>query len=554
MTYSLLWIEGMIAALLWCAAWRTAARRPWAPIARIAASAAALLPVLVGLAGLTASVMLMQEHVAGNGIWFTASWLVGLLAGTTYIWRRTSRSRSHSRDEAWTLGWLAPSAAAALALAVITFWIIDSRMRSQLALVRAEATALAMSTAPPRVPDVENAALIYEQAIENLQWEVDGNVLPEAVDDWFDNPASPFPADNAELNATLDQNVTTLALLHRAAQRPHCFFERDYSRLGINTPMPEVTRLMTFARLLQLDAGRELHRGNCLNAARDVRTMMAMSAHLLPEPILISQLVSAALLGRAFDMIPLVLAHPALDAGSVAMLDPADHHATMRHSMQRAMLGEEAFGLSVFAALGDGETTYNELVGTISFDGAGPGLMDSIRRALQQLVTPLWRVLLMGDDLNGYRQWMATQRNIGAEPFHTEGTQRRMEEAKRAEESINSAAPGVLTMAVAPAISSMHVTVARTDAQYRLIILAVAMARYQQANDGALPQSLADLVPDHLIANPIDPFDGRALRFVPLENGGFRIYSVGPNRTDDGGMTNADNRDEGDVVMTVTRG
>jgi hypothetical protein len=48
------------------------------------------------------------------------------------------------------------------------------------------------------------------------------------------------------------------------------------------------------------------------------------------------------------------------------------------------------------------------------------------------------------------------------------------------------------------------------------------------------PDQLDDLVPCYLSRVPTDPFDGQPLRYKRLDNG-VVIYSVGPDRMDDGG-------------------
>jgi hypothetical protein len=62
---------------------------------------------------------------------------------------------------------------------------------------------------------------------------------------------------------------------------------------------------------------------------------------------------------------------------------------------------------------------------------------------------------------------------------------------------------------------------------------AVAVERYRLAT-GQLPDDLSELVPSHLEEIPLDPFDGRPLRYKKRD-GGYVVYSVGPDGTDDNG-------------------
>lgn len=91
---------------------------------------------------------------------------------------------------------------------------------------------------------------------------------------------------------------------------------------------------------------------------------------------------------------------------------------------------------------------------------------------------------------------------------------------------------------------------AQAQAHLRLAEAAIAIRRFQLAR-GVKPKSLEELVPDYLESVPLDPFDGRAIRYLPSAGPNyFTIYSVGADQRDDGG----DGR-EGDVkpdlFMTV---
>jgi hypothetical protein len=74
------------------------------------------------------------------------------------------------------------------------------------------------------------------------------------------------------------------------------------------------------------------------------------------------------------------------------------------------------------------------------------------------------------------------------------------------------------------------------QALLRCTLAALAVESYRLAH-GKWPESLASMGPELLRETPIDPFDGRPLRFRRLENG-LVIYSVGPDGQDDGGILN----------------
>lgn len=69
----------------------------------------------------------------------------------------------------------------------------------------------------------------------------------------------------------------------------------------------------------------------------------------------------------------------------------------------------------------------------------------------------------------------------------------------------------------------------------RCTTLTLAIERYRLSQN-ALPSSLNDLVPAYIDSIPTDPFTGKGLLYIHGANG-YIIYSVGVNRTDDGGAT-----------------
>jgi hypothetical protein len=89
----------------------------------------------------------------------------------------------------------------------------------------------------------------------------------------------------------------------------------------------------------------------------------------------------------------------------------------------------------------------------------------------------------------------------------------------------------------------------RHQAHLRCLQVAIAAERFRQQHQ-KWPDALADLVAKKLIATvPLDPFDGKPLRWKTVINGRV-IYSIGKNRVDDGGNFQrviVNNEDHSDV-------
>jgi hypothetical protein len=81
-------------------------------------------------------------------------------------------------------------------------------------------------------------------------------------------------------------------------------------------------------------------------------------------------------------------------------------------------------------------------------------------------------------------------------------------------------------------------------------VLVAALELYR-ARHGHYPQRLAELVPEELEALPKDPFGGREFRYALTGPPAYRLYSVGPNLMDEGGMAPAGTEGEdGDLVFS----
>lgn len=76
--------------------------------------------------------------------------------------------------------------------------------------------------------------------------------------------------------------------------------------------------------------------------------------------------------------------------------------------------------------------------------------------------------------------------------------------------------------------------VMRVEAAKQATVTAIALKRYQLKH-GNYPKDLNSLVPEFVSTVPLDPVDGKPLRYRPNNDGTFLLYSVGENGVDDGG-------------------
>ena len=560
MGYALLWIENLAVSLLFVAtvvAWlcRPGRRpgRPWIEHwARPAVAAiAVLLPMAVygvvtaglwRLSHLKLGMTAMTVTVAVPNFLFFALVALTILFAIGGVLVVLVGLRKQKDDSAlafasrWPRGKLAIALVAAVALNLMTFWNLDLGVRQRLEALQAEASALALSVAPPRVPDDQNAAFLYDQAIATMEPVAKrGAVWSEEGFQWPNDPDKKIDPTSPKLRSFLKNHASTLRLLREAAKRPACSFEWDYSRPGMDMWLRESDLLHNVEALLAVDARCKAADGDLGAAMEDINAIFALAGHFGVEPLPVMALIAIRDDKIGQETLQSVIASHRPTLMDLARIDIPVHRSYER-LLRRSLRMDEAFGLSLFADLGMGSPNQLQVL-VYPCEFSWP---------VEDLVLPLYRVFLMNDDLNGYKTVMDRQQSLAAKPFLS--TKDAWDEVDR-EESLGR--QGIVTQIVATNGAAFAKAAARGDSWLRVTRLALAACRYRAAKD-KLPEKPEDVVPEYLPAVPSDPFDGKPLKWKRIDGGGLVIYSIGPDMTDDGGKPYDEQRQTGDLTFELT--
>ncbi|MHB1305583.1 MAG: hypothetical protein ACYC23_00715 [Limisphaerales bacterium] len=347
-----------------------------------------------------------------------------------------------------------------------------------------------------------------------------------------------------------------LAELQVASQRPQARFNIRYEEQdpsGILLPHFAVIR--SLVRISSLRAGAELALGRTGPALNELELAFHLVDSLREEPLLISQLVRCAAVGVIMQPVWEGLADRKWSEAELRSLDKLWGKFDLLAAGQLAMRGEQAWGNRIIdyvrqhpawiENLGqvDGDSSLTESSGWFTLIPQGWFYQEQVNynRTFEEFVRP-------GVDVEARR----------VDPRVIAQNERDLQASLKVSGVSRLLGHRVLTSVLTPAIPQAQRRFAHTQTMVDAAVLACALERYRLAT-GGFPDSLAALTPTCLATPPHDLITGEPLRYR-TEDGGFILYSVGWNTTDDGGAvglsekgkTNLD-LEQGDWVFRVPR-
>jgi hypothetical protein len=337
-------------------------------------------------------------------------------------------------------------------------------------------------------------------------------------------PQAPDSATPAErVLAALRQFDPEIAELRDAAKT------RPYSRFPIRYDyeppwailLPHLAHLKALTTLTQVHALAELDARQAGEAFDDLKLGLRLSASIDSEPILIDHLVRIATLGICLQTVREGLLRHAWTEQQLIELENSLASVNLLAEYKLAMHGERALstaGMDYLRRQGFRSDAVNSFGS--SDTGAPLNLMPggwyyqnmlNFSRVFQEFTFPgvdeqARRVL---PDLN--------------------------EDAGKAVENMKTGPYTILAKMLLPAVQRAALKSARMQTYVDATRLACALERYRRAT-GKLPDTPDSLVPEYAKAIPQDVIDGKPLRYRLNPDDGFIIYSVGWNKTDDGGQ------------------
>lgn len=353
----------------------------------------------------------------------------------------------------------------------------------------------------------------------------------DALNDWYAEPpagqnAADFyvragqamTAGDPKSPAFLANNQAALALLLQGAALTSSRYPVDL-RDGAMTKLPHLAKTKQAAQLLQSEAVSEARAGNTEAAAKAIVAGVRLSRSLEDEPIIISRLVEVADLALTFAGLEQSLSLHAFTDADLTSIQAALQDADGAASFERVLVGERCFSISHFRMPPE-ELSKVLSSGNGTPDGpSGPELATYFNSPSYQ------------QDIDFTLDYYSNMLVAVKKPFPASI------DAMAEYGQLNVPSDLILSRMLLPALGGLIQRGADSAARIRNARAAIAVERYRLQHQGALPDSLNALVPEFLASVPIDPYDGKPLRYESKPGSGYIIYSVGRNRIDDHGST-----------------
>ena len=372
---------------------------------------------------------------------------------------------------------------------------------------------------PLKVPDDENAALLYESAalLLKAQPAPSGNLL-DYVRESYDGfmTGSLEPDKLAEFKQLIGQDVVTqaLAIVEQGTRRKSCRFDHDY-KAGFNMLLPHLAGLRDIVRLIGVRSCLEAEAGRPDAAWNYALIQLKFADALRKEPILISFLVRLAAIKTSCETIQRICETATPNVEKYQILESLLSNYEDRKPLVLALDGERLLcGEWAFNELRNGSARDLLSVSTGEESGLG-GVLLSLYSAFKPLSIA---------DHAAYVRIMDYNTRLAQQPYFLNERNAADEKSRQMHSRLN-----VVTSMLVPALGRVKEIYWENIARMRITRAGLALLQEKQTL-GALPQTLEEIK----LKNLDDPFSNKPLAYKP-QGQGFILYSIGSDQKDNGG-------------------
>jgi hypothetical protein len=402
--------------------------------------------------------------------------------------------------------------------------------------------------APPPVPDDQNfymTPLLRPYITDrhyslHLDLDLPGKPNSPNFGDWHTGTPTDLKAwrvylGQPDILSALKKFSAPMDEIAAAAQRPYARYPVDYSFPATRILLPDIGAMLSLSNVFELRALAELDAGQTDSALSDTVTLFQLAHATQDDPLLISQLTSAAVLNRAMQVLWEGLAAHRWNDSQLAALQAELPRVNLLPGLLRSMHGERAMLVSTYEKLADQNFVQRarEIKAQQDFmTGPGSGTNLPIPRAI--LYQNMLNACLYDD------QYVFPAINVSEQRFFPAISKAGVDAMSFMHRSTtyHDALLHPYYVFVALLVSTWNpvmMTIARAQTSLDEASLACALERFRLAH-GHYPDSLDTLVPQFIAQLPHDVISGAPLHYQRTADGRFLLYSVGWNETDDHGL------------------
>ena len=385
----------------------------------------------------------------------------------------------------------------------------------------------------PRVPVEENSALVFRKAFASLSGQFNPSFLLD--DESIDLPPSgesQIDPGKQTVAGYLSGNDAALTLLHQASNMPRSRFPINLGKLSI-MPYPHLANVVRSAYLLQTDAANHVEDTSPELALLSVESSFALSRSLAKEPLVRSHLARIDSQRIAVSSLQHMLNKTSLTDEQLNSLAAALEKADDQRGLARAFIGQRCIGIYSFDRMRDKTDLTAPPAGR-----SRPLSQRLLINAAVFLSSPQYLYdscgFLQWDELH-YLQLMDRYIQAAQMDFPERiGAAQAMRRSLEQQDGLHALSHGWLR-----GMNGSRVIVkdAAVTARLRSARVAIAIERFRVSHDHQSPQTLAELTPFGSSGVPVDPFDGRPLRYKRFTTG-YVVYSIGEKGDGDGNPQN----------------
>jgi hypothetical protein len=408
------------------------------------------------------------------------------------------------------------------------------------------------------IPDEENAALLVVAAHRALpgrwpNWEAGFGGLPPEEDrrlqklrdsftDHLFPPRQLTAVQVKALRSELERAANALAEAHKLVGKLRGRHAITIRPDWISTLLPTIQDTRAVGHLLSYEAMLRAHDGDTPGALADCLAILNAGRSVGDEPMFIPHLVRIACNAQAVHSLERTLAQGQTAAKDLVHVQDMLEDEAAQPLLLIAIRGERAGMDLLLAGLEHGDIPLSHVDPTLG-ERAGSGMdlqVERLRLVLPGAIT---------DDRATLLELMTASVEIARLPSEQQMPRFRELQASLAEHR------GLVRLLM-PAEVHAAQAFQRNQAVLRCAAAALAVEGYRLKH-GGWPQTLDALVPGWLKAVPVDPYDGKPLRYRHAAEG-VVVYSVGKDGKDDGGdfttlNTNKDGTDIGFRLWAVEK-